>query len=197
MRKLAFAALAAFVVACTPPAPAPDVRPLADGETRIDGVVTLVEDGGYPQFTVTVQPETGEPLALYLNAESGADLNTQQPGSFSGQTVTAYYTTADDPLLIALQSSNGAPIVTPDGPALANDDQTITGVLSGADAVTNSDLPDIVTVTDAQGAAHNFEYYITEAMVAANGQQVTARYRPGVRHEITLLHPTGAAQPQD
>jgi hypothetical protein len=195
MRKLAFAAMAAFVAACTPPSPVTDVRPLADGETRIDGVVTQVEDGGYPQFTVTIQPEAGESLALYLNAESGADLNNQEPGSFSGQTVIAYYTTADDPLLIALQSTSGAPIVAPDGPALANDDPTITGVLSGADAVTNSDLPDVVTITDGQGAVHNFEYYITEAMVAANGQQVTARYRSRVRHEVTLLYPTGAAQP--
>ncbi len=196
MRKFAFAALAALAVACTPPAAqAPDVRALADGETRIDGAVTQIEDGGYPQFTVTIQPGTGEPLALYLNAEGGADLDGQEPGTFAGQTVIAYYTTADDPLLIALQSASGAPIVAPDGPALANDDLTLTGVLSGADAVTGSDLPDTVTITDAQGVAHNFEYYITEAMVAANGQQVTARYRPSVRHEITLLHPASAPQP--
>jgi len=196
MRKLVFAALVGLMAACTPAdAPAPEVRPLADGETRIEGAVTLVEDGAYPQFTVTVQPQGGEALALYLNAESGADLEGQQPGSFSGQSVIAYYTTSDDPLLIALQSSTGAPIVAPDGVAPADNLQAITGVLSGATEPTTSDLPDVITVTDAQGRAMDFEYYITDEIVAVNGQQVTARYRPSVRNEITLLHLASPATP--
>lgn len=196
MRILAIAALAGFIVACTPPAaPAPEIRPIAAGETRVDGVVSLIEAGAYPQYTVTIQPEGGEALPLYLNVEGGADLNSQELRSFDTLNVTAYYTTTDDPLLIALQSASGAAILAPDGAAPVDGLSSITGVLSGADAVTGSDLPDVITVTDAQGAVINFEYYVTPDIVAVNGQQVTARYRPNVRNEITLMHPVATAQP--
>ncbi len=196
MRNFMLAATAALVVACTPAAPpSADVRAPAEGETRIDGAVTQVEDGAYPLFTVTIQPESGAPIALYLNAEGGADLNSQQPANFSGQNVIAYYTTTEDLALTDLRTAAGASLLPADTPAPAADAPSITGVLSGAEAVTASDLPDVITVTDAQGAARSFEYYITEEIVAANGQQVTARYQPGARNEITLLHPADADQP--
>ena len=195
MRTLLVAALAGFIVACTPPAaPAPEMRAPAAGETRVDGLVTQIEAGAYPQYTVTIQPEGGEAVPLYLNVEGGADLNSQELRSFDTLNVTAYYTTTDDPLLISLQSATGASILAPDGVVATDGLSSITGVLSGADAVTDSDLPDVISVTDAQGAAINFEYYVTPDIVAVNGQQVTARYRPNVRNEITLMHPTATAQ---
>lgn len=195
MRVFAIAALTGLIVACTPPA-APQIRPVAAGETRVDGLVTQIEAGAYPQYTVTIQPEGGgEALALYLNVESGADLNSQELRSFDAANVMAYYTTVDDPLLISLQSAAGAAIVTPDGAVATDGLSEVVGVLSGADAVTGSDLPDVISVTDAQGTAINFEYYVTADIVAVNGQQVTARYRPNIRNEITLMHPAPAPRP--
>ncbi len=189
MRNLAAATLAAFVVACTPPAARQDVRPLAEGETRLEGVVTKVEDGGYPQFTVTVRPDSGgEDMALYLNAESGADLGGQEPSSFADQNVIAYYTTSDNPLLQDMQRPEGQSILPAGGMPAAADSQYITGMLTGAETATAGDLPDVVTIIDAQNVAHTFELFITDGVVAANGQQVRVQYRPAVRHEITLLH---------
>ncbi len=192
---LIIVASAAFLVACTPPAPTAQVRAPAEGETRIDGAVTQVEDGAYPQFTVTIQPESGAPVALYLNAESGADLGGQEPGSFAGQDIIAYYTTTEDLALVDLRTAAGATLLPADGPAPTADALSISGTLSGAAAVTAGDLPDVITVTDAGGIARNFEYYVTPEIVAANGQQVTARYQPGERNEITLLHSAGPVQP--
>lgn len=189
MQRMLFAALAALTVACTPPAQAPDLRALAEGETRIDGVVSQIEDGPYPQYTIILQPDGGEAVSLYLNAEGGADLGGQTASDFAGQTVVAYYTTADDPVLTDVQTPAGVSLLPADSAAVQGA-ETIAGTLSGADAVTQSDLPDTVTITDAQGTAHTFEFYIPEAMVAANGQQVVAHYRPGVRHAITLLRAT-------
>jgi hypothetical protein len=189
MRTFAAAALAALVVSCTPPAAEQDVRALAEGETRLDGVVILVEDGGYPQFTVTVRPDNGgEDMTLYLNAESGADLGGQEPSSFADQNVIAYYTTVDNPLLQDMQRPEGQSILPAGGMPAAADSEYVTGTLSGAEAATAGDLPDVVTIADAQGVAHRFELYITESVVAANGQQVRVQYLPAVRHEITLLH---------
>lgn len=191
MRRILIAVTAALVVACTPATQEPDVRPLAEGETRIDGVVNQVEDQGYPRFTFAVQPESGEPVGLYLNAESGADLGGQEPSSFAGQPVVAYYTTADDPLIVDVINANGVAVFGENIPPSA-EDLTVIGMLSGAEATTSSDLPGVITITDAAGAALTFEIYIMPELVAVNGQQVTVRYRPSQRREITLLRVDGA-----
>lgn len=186
VRRILIAVMTAAVVACAPAAQESDVRQLAEGETRIDGVVNQVEDNGYPRFAIAVQPESGEAVGLYLNAESGADLGGQEPSSFAGQTVVAYYTTADDPLIVDVVNASGAAVFGESIPPSA-EDLTITGALSGAEAATSSDLPGVITITDAGGAARAFEIYITPELAAVNGQQVTVRYRPNQRREITLL----------
>ncbi|GAM96921.1 hypothetical protein U91I_00542 [alpha proteobacterium U9-1i] len=183
--------MVALVVACTPATQQSDIRPLAEGETRIEGVVNQVEDQGYPRFTFAVQPESGNPVGLYLNAESHADLGGKEPSSFAGQPVIAYYTTADDPLVVDVVNASGAAVFGENIPASA-EDLTVTGALIGAEATTSSDLPDVITVTDAAGAAHTFEMYIMPELAGANGQQVTVRYRPNERREITLLRVVGA-----
>ncbi len=185
MRRIFIAVMAAFAVACTPATQAPDVRPLAEGETRVSGFVAQVADIGHTRFNVAIQPEGVEPVGLYLNAESGADLGGQEPSSFAGQSVVAYYTISDDPLIVDVINASGAVLLEENIPPSAID-LTVTGTLSGAEATTSSDLPDVVTVTDAAGAILRFEVYMTQ-LVALNGQQVTIRYRPNERREITLL----------
>ena len=165
MRRIFIAVMAALVVACTPATQAPDVRPLAEGETSVEGVITQVADSGYPRFNVAIQPEGGEPVGLYLNAESGVDLGGQEPSSFAGQSVVAYYTTADDPLIVDVINASGAVLLGENIPPSAID-LTVTGTLSGAAATTSSDLPDVVTVTDAAGAILSFEVYIWPELVA-------------------------------
>jgi hypothetical protein len=153
----------------------------------IEGVVTQVADNGYPRFSLALQPESGDPIGLYLNAESGADLGDQAPSSFEGQNVVAYYITVDDPQLVNVATASGAPVFPEDTIPPSAEDVTVTGVLSGADATTSSDLPDIISVTDTSGAAQQFEIFITPELVAVNGQTVSVMYRPGQRYEITLM----------
>ena len=50
-----------------------------------------------------------------------------------------------------------------------------------------SDLPGSCSVTDADGTTLEFEYYITDKMVAANGQQVTAYYYIRGKETITRI----------
>lgn len=184
MRTLLFGLVVLALAACTQ---AQDFRQPAAGETRVDGRVIEVEDGGYPQFTVTVQPEgDGAQLLLYLNAEAeGLDLGGTQPAEFRDGPATVYYVTEDELNLLDLRL-DGQTLTEATGEPLAGGD-SITGVLSGADAVTGGDLPDLITVTDAGGQARSFEYYITDAIVAANGRQVTAYYSAGQRKRITLM----------
>jgi hypothetical protein len=84
-------------------------------------------------------------------------------------------------------TASGAPVFPEDTIPPSAEDVTVTGVLSGADATTSSDLPDIISVTDTSGAAQQFEIFITPELVAVNGQTVSVMYRPGQRYEITLM----------
>ena len=184
MRFLALAACAALV-ACAQPAPS--VRALAADETSISGVVTGVEAGAYPLFTIHLTPATGEPLALYLNAESGADLGGLPPGAFADQTALVYFTSSERPFLLDLRTAEGRSLLYDDGRGIPTDGAAIVGALSGANAVTTSDLPGAITITSTDGAAQTFEFFVDRRIAAANGRQITAYYDTETRREITLM----------
>lgn len=189
MRTFQVIALSASLLgACAPPAPTAqtDARALAEGEMQVVGQVTQVEDGGYPRFTIHVQPAGGEPIQLYLDAESGVDLGGRNAGDFVGGRATIYYITSEELDLLEVTNAAGASIMHEDGQAAPTHADTMTGTLSNAQ-VTSGDLPDVVTITAAQGAAREFEYFVDDQFAAANGQQVTAYYHAGTREEITLM----------
>jgi len=196
MRTILAAAVLSFsAMACTPPASEPSA-PLAEtwrapesNEIAVTALVTKVEDGAYPQFTVTATPETGDPLSLYLDAES-ADLGGALPSSFEGQSTTIYYTAALEHHLVDLRQGQRRLLPEPTNDNLG---LSVTGILSGAEEPTAGDLPDTLIVTDAAGQAFAFEYYITPGIVAANGQQVTAVYFDEEERRITLMRKMAGA----
>jgi hypothetical protein len=190
MRIWAAAALALSLAGCTPPnAPTEPAAPAAESEVSVTGVVSAIEDGAYPMFVVKVRPEgAAEDLSLSLNAED-ADLGGAQPSSFAGQSVDIRYSTAPENNLSDLRA-NGRSLVEAEGEPSG---EGFTGVLSGADAVSGGDLPDLVAVTNAQGERVEFAYFITEAMVAANGREVTAYYVTEPRDTIISMRPAGGA----
>lgn len=187
MRIIAALLAIAALAACSQQ-PADDVRAPLEDETRIVGEVTQVEDGGYPQYTVHVTPEGGEPMQLYLNAEGEADLGGVEPGAFAGQTATIYFTTTPRLDLFDLRQGGQSVIGSQSEPQ----GESVTGVLSGV-SEPSGDLPSEITVTDADGRASVFEYYVTTDMAALEGQEVTAYYTPGERQEVSLMR-THAAQ---
>lgn len=189
MRNWIIAAFVAAAAACTPAAEQQELRPLAYGESSLTGVVTAVEDGGYPQFTVTLTHEGGEPRTFYL-VEPDADLDGASAGDFLNLAAVVYYTSGDDHMISDIRDAAGASLVQEDAQGAApTDGASITGTLSGAEAITTSDLPDIITVTDGAGAAVSFEYYVDDRVMAANGQQVTVHYTTRTRDQITLMRP--------
>ena len=188
MRMGFWAAIALALAACSPPnadkaANAAALRAPTTDETRIVGPVTSIEDGGYPQFTVHVQQDARD-LALYLDAED-ADLGGQPPQSFSGKTAAIYFKRTPENNLAEIRLAGQSLINGTDEPA----GPSVTGVLSGAEAVTNGDLPDQIAVTDAAGNRTVFEYYVTPEIVAANGREVTAFYTPSEVSRVTLMRP--------
>jgi hypothetical protein len=194
MRTFAIAALAALIAACSPPAQTTNanVRALAEGETRVEGRITQIEDGGYPRYTLHIQPDEGDPLSFYLDDSSQPDLGgAESAGAYEGQRAIVYYKTVELFDLHDMRTAAGVSLIHDDGRAPPPAADTITGTLRGAE-VSNGDLPDIVTVTDAQGATREFEFFVDDQLAAANGQQVTAHYYASTRDEVTLVHPATA-----
>jgi hypothetical protein len=194
MRILAAAALAAFAIACTPTAPTAPVssaRAPAANEISIAGEIGEVEDAGYPQFIVHVKPQRGRELALYLNAEGGAELGGAAPGSFAGQSAIVYYTSTQAPSMIDMRTGTGRSLIYDDGRGVPTEGDAITGVLSGANGVTAGDLPDEITITPADGAAMSFRYYVDRRIAAWNGREVTVHYVIDPLNEITLMQALG------
>lgn len=158
----------------------------ADAPVVTAATITSVTDAGYPMFVVKVsiagQPA---PLELLLNAEE-ADLGGTAPDAFSGKTATLAYTTVPETSLTDIRL-DGASLLGGEAPAVDPSWSVVTGVLSGADDVTSSDLPGQIEITDAAGAKVRFEYFVDRELVAANGKQVTGYYVTGTTTRVTSM----------
>jgi len=93
------------------------------------------------------------------------------------------YTSELVPNLIEIEL-NGKPLLndnTVDGL------KKVTGTLSGAETVTTSDLPGLVTVTDSAGKQTNFPYYVAPEMMPANGKEVAVYYEVRTENNIVSM----------
>ena len=96
--------------------------------------------------------------------------------------ITIHYTTETDRYLMAVRNPEGLRIGSK---ALDPGWLEITGTLSGADAPTESDLPDTVTITNAKGYAMTFLEYVTEELAAVNETVVDAYYVERTVNNVT------------
>lgn len=167
------------------------MRALAADETSITALAAAVEDSGYPRYTIQVSPEGGGPVPFYLDAESGVDLGGADVSSFEGKTTLIYYTSTPTPFLLDLRNAEGRSLLYDDGRGIPTEGQAITGTLTGADGVTEGDLPDQITIMSSEGQAITFEFFIDRRIAAANGRTLTAYYDMEERREITLMRPVG------
>lgn len=179
MRKIVLAAAFALA-ACQPaakPATTPAAREAGANEVAVTGAVSRIEDGGYPMATVTVERDGQAPLSLTINQED-VDLGGKAASDFQGKVTAVIYSTAPQNDLKSIAAAR------PNAPAAAG---AVTGVLSGAEAVSAGDLPDTLVVTDAAGKAVEFPYFITPEIVALNGKQVTAVYETSPQNRIVYM----------
>jgi hypothetical protein len=159
----------------------------ADAVITADATIAAVRDAGYPMFAVTATVAgQAAPLELLLNAED-ADLGGQQVESYNGKAVTLGYTSAPETSLLDIRQGDRSLFV--DAPKLDPAWTFVTGVLSGADDITASDLPGEIQITGADGAKVSFEYFVGPEIKAANGKTVTAYYTTDVVNRVTSIRP--------
>ncbi len=136
------------------------------------GLIKTVEDGIYPMFVVTMAfPKRGFEETFDLNVESVA-IDAGALSNAVGKYATFDYTSELKPQLVEMRLDEKPLLGAEISPSL----KTVTGILSGAEAVTESDLPGKVTITEDSGKQHDFAYYIPQEMLVANGKNVTAYY---------------------
>lgn len=165
------------------------IREPNDEEIREYGIISKVEDGVYPMFLVTVEfPERQTKATFNLNVGT-TGIDELKLSSLTGKYATIYYT-VDMKNNLTEMLFNKTSLMYDDALKIRPDFKVITGKLSGAETVTESDLPGVVTVTAEDGAALDFEYYIDTEMMAANGKTVTAYYTVEPGMQITYLQPS-------
>lgn len=189
------AALSCALLAACQPAPSAArkeppaaAQPAADGAIIAPATITAIADAGYPMFTVTatIVAQT-TPIELLLNAEA-VDLGGHELNSYSGKPVTLGYTSRPETSLTDIRQG-GRSLLGADAPKLDPAWTFITGVLSGADELTASDLPDEIAITSADGTKVTFEYFVVPELKAANGKEVTGYYTTDMVNRVTMIKP--------
>lgn len=136
------------------------------------GLITAVEDGAYPMFSVTVEfPKANLTQSFSLNVES-ASVDPSALYKVIGQYIPFDYTSKLLPNLVEIEL-NGKHLLGTEADASL---KKVTGVLSGAESITASDLPGQVTVSDHAGNQVHFPYYVSPEILIANGKEVTVYY---------------------
>jgi hypothetical protein len=201
MRLIFALACAVALSACQPtakPAPvappaapaAPAAAPSTSNELAAGthkGVLSLVEDAGYPMFWLTLTPDGGAPQKTLINNEKAAIQGGLETMKGRHVTVTV---AAQEKVQVYELAAGGASLVfegmqKPRRPAQVD---TITGVLSGAGrAASQGDLPAPLKITAGGGKAVAFDWFVTPKLQAQNGKTVTLTYAMERKLEATAL----------
>lgn len=162
-------------------------RDPTDDELNEYGIITNLEDIGYPRYICTIEfPERQMSVDFNLNIED-VELNGTDQYELAGKYATIYYTTDFENDLIDMYY-NGKSVFGEYAQETIDPEWNIfTGILSGADEATPGDLPGEVFVTDQNERQLNFEYYVDDAMVEVNGKEVTVYYSGRGVSRITYI----------
>ena len=152
------------------------------GEYAMDqGVVTRIEDGVYPMFTLHIQlQDETEPKQFALMAE-GATISGGELYELTGKSIQFDYVVREFWDLISISSSE---VDAFDPETKGNDWRFVIGRLQDAGEISVGDLPDRPSISTMSGERFEFEAYIDEAMVALNDKDVAAWLAPRATNEI-------------
>jgi hypothetical protein len=157
---------------------------LADDVLEDFGQITSVEDGPYPYFIVRVNFEDREFFIDFdLNIES-IDMNMDELYGSKNKYARIHYTSELENNLLDLRFGS-ASLFGESAPEETNPEQkSFSGILSGAQSETASDIPSTITLTNDFGEVQNFKLFIDETTKSMNGKNLTAYYNQKVVNEI-------------
>jgi hypothetical protein len=117
-----------------------------DDQIREFGLITAIEDIGYPRYIITVEfPEGQLKRDFNFNVEAG-HLDVEGLNALNGKYATLYHTSELEPNLYDLHIKRKT-LFGEYAPEYLEGTEKIIGVLSNADEPTARDLPGVVKVT--------------------------------------------------
>ncbi|MDW3194910.1 MAG: hypothetical protein R8G66_21235 [Cytophagales bacterium] len=159
------------------------VRDPNDDELNEFGVITEMQDAGYPLYNVTISfPERGSSSNFSLNAEQAA--LSHEASAYLEQYATIYYESEESTEVLDI-IFNGQFLLGEYAPEDHEGLESFTGIIRGATR-TSGDLPSSLKIEGEEGTLE-FEYFVDNETVTANDQQVTVYYYTRYVDVITYL----------
>ncbi len=153
------------------------------------GMVTAVEDAGYPFAMVTVLfPERNFEEYFSINMEEVENASLETMNNYIGKYIHFTYSTEINYVLLDLFFGNSSVFgaeVAPEGDEV----KSIEGILYGAEKETQGDLPGTVSVFADDGENLYFEFFITNHLVNVNEKRVKAFYMENKKNTILTIRP--------
>lgn len=166
-----------------------DLREPNDEEIEEFGILAGLEDSGYPRHILTMEfPERQSKADFQLNIEA-IEMDIETLSKLEGKYIKIYYTTEFSNNLMDVQQ-NGKSIFSEEEIEVEENWKSVTGILTGADKVTNSDLPGSILVTPKEGEAVSIELFVDSELVPYNNREVTIFYSSKGYDNITFIAPT-------
>jgi hypothetical protein len=159
-----------------------------DETIREYGKVVKLEDGAYPMYIVTIDfVERNFSVDFNLNLEE-VNIDGETLNNLPGKYVTFDYTSE---LIADLNDIhfNGKSLYGKYAPEMDDTWNRFTGTLSGAESL-SGDLPNLVTITNNEGETKNFELYVDDTVMKANGKEVTAYHSERAVNTIVRIEPS-------
>lgn len=149
------------------------------------GILSSVEDGAYPIYSITLEfPEREMWASFTVNVEAVA-VDTNALYEHVNETISVDYTSDIDLSIIEMELESGFLNGTENREDL-RDYKSASGLMQDA-SVTMGDLPGTFYLEDAEDNRTYFEDYVTEEMVAGNGRQVTVYYYERFVNNVTAI----------
>jgi hypothetical protein len=156
---------------------------ISDDEIQERGILKEIEDSGYPFATLTIEfPERKFSETFTLNFEEVRSVvNPSVLNKWKGKYVSFRYTSQITNALLDIQK-NGKSMMGEYAVEVTPEMSKIVGILEGANQETAGDLPSKITI-----GTLSFEFFVTKAMVEANGTKVVGYYEERTQNQIKAI----------
>jgi hypothetical protein len=151
------------------------------------GVLTELEDGGYPFATLTIEfPERNFKEHFTINLEEVKSVNMATLNGWLGKHISFEYNSEVENALIDLKSNGKSVFPKGNRPPIAGA-KAITGILSNAAEATQGDIPSELYIKTEEEITEKFPFFITEDIVKLNGKTVVGYYQQRTKNTIVSM----------
>jgi hypothetical protein len=156
-------------------------------QIREMGIIKEVEDAGYPFMSLKIEfPERHFSEFFTINLEEAKGVSGVNLSKWKGKYVSFFYESNIQNALLDIERE-GKSLLDEGSESKKSSLKKIVGKLSGADETTNGDLPSKISITNNNGESVEFEFFVTQQLVDANGKEVVGYYEERTQNKISSI----------